>query len=220
MKIISLSRAALENDHFSAARTAAKALACALLICFVLSMTSFDAQSQELTHEVVRLHILANSDSDEDQRLKLEVRDIIQQLCADIYPQRCTRSEAEAILAEKLPQLVDEAQRVVREHGYDYNVSGELVNMYFTNRTYGDVTFPAGNYDALRLKIGSGEGHNWWCVMFPPMCVGAAQDCPEDVLSPEQAALVSSGGVEYKFKIYEIYKDLVSEKRDCKEVSK
>ncbi len=201
-------------------RTAAKALACAFLICAFCSMTRFDAQSREISREVVRLHILANSDSEEDQRLKLTVRDAVLRLCADIYPGSCTKEEAESLLRKKLPQIEAEARRVVRECGYDYPVRGELVNMYFTTRTYGNVTLPAGKYDALRIEIGSGQGHNWWCVMFPPICVGAAQARISDALSPEQTELVCSQGVEYKFKIYEIYENFVSEKRDSKEVSK
>ena len=212
MKTIGLSGFFVKKTRWQ--HTLFKSLLCAFVICFTLSMTEFDAQSREISQQVVRLHILANSDSAEDQRVKLLVRDRVQELCADISPKGCTKTEAERILRERLPQLVDEAKRVVREQGHDDDVSGELVNMYFTNRTYGSVTLPAGNYDALRLTVGSGKGHNWWCVMFPPMCIGASGADISDVLTDNQTALVESGQVEYKFKIYEIYEDLVSKRRD------
>ncbi len=192
-----------------AVKTAVKALICGFVVCFAFSMTKFDAQSRAISQQVVRLHILANSDSEEDQQLKLMVRDRVQQMCADIYPADCDKAAAERIIAQRIESITQEAQRVVREQGYDYSVSGELVDMYFTNRVYGNITLPAGKYKALRLKLGSGEGHNWWCVMFPPICISASGADISDVLSDEQTQLVTSGKAEYKFKVYEMYEQLV-----------
>ena len=102
-----------------------------------------------------------------------------------------------------MSDIVNTAQNVAAQYGYDYDISGELVNMFFPNRVYDDFTLPAGYYDAVRLKIGSGKGHNWWCVMFPPVCIAAAECDISDVLSDSQLDLVKSDGISYRFKIYE-----------------
>ena len=203
----------------TSAKLVFKAVLCGFLICFALSMTDFDAQSREISNEVFRLHILANSDSEEDQNLKLSVRDEIQKFCYNIYGNAKTKEDAEKILSEKLPEIIETARKIVTEKGYNYPVKGEIVNMYFTNRVYENITLPAGNYDAVRITIGEGKGHNWWCVMFPPICISAADNTAEisDVLSDEQTELVTDSGYEYKFKIYEVYQNamdfLTNEKR-------
>lgn len=188
-----------------------KSVLCGFIICFALSMTDFDAQSKEISNEVFRLHILANSDSEEDQNLKLSVRDKVQEFCRNIYGSAKTKEDAERIIKDKLPEIIETAQNEVYRKGYDYIVNGEIVNMYFTNRVYDNITLPAGDYDAVRLTIGEGRGHNWWCVMFPPICISAADNTADisDVLSDEQTKLVTDGGYEYKFKIYEVYQDLM-----------
>lgn len=187
-----------------------KSLLCAFIIYTALTMTEFDAQSREISNEVLRLHIIANSDSARDQQIKLLVRDKVQSMCAGIYPEGCTKEQARSILENKLPELVQAACETLREQNCDLPVHGEIVNMYFTNRVYDDITLPAGNYDALRLTIGNGEGHNWWCVMFPPICIAASGGDISDVLTDEQTELVKSDKIEYKFKLYEIYEDLTN----------
>lgn len=185
----------------------AKSLLCGLIISFLMSMTSFDARSNEISNEVLRLHILANSDSLSDQSLKLEVRDEVQRMCREIFKNAHSKQEAENIVKNKLPEIREAAKRVLSEHGCNYDVNAELVNMYFTNRVYDSITMPAGNYDAVRITIGNGSGHNWWCVMFPPICVGAADI--SDVLSDDECELVSDESYRYKFKIYEVYQNLM-----------
>lgn len=187
-----------------------KSLLCAFIIYTALTMTEFDAQSREISNEVLRLHIIANSDSARDQQIKLLVRDKVQSMCKDLYPEGCTKKQARSILENKLPDLVQAACETLREQNCDLPVHGEIVNMYFTNRVYDDITLPAGNYDALRLTIGNGEGHNWWCVMFPPICIAASGGDISDVLTDEQTELVKSDKIEYKFKLYEIYEDLTN----------
>ncbi len=203
----------LNSHSFStSAMLTFKAVLCGFVICFALSMTDFDAQSQEISDEVFRLHILANSDSEEDQNLKLAVRDEVQKFCYNIYGNAKTKEDAEKILADKLPQIIEIAQNEVYEKGYDYPIKGEIVNMYFTNRVYDNITLPAGDYDAVRITIGEGKGHNWWCVMFPPICISAADNTADisDVLSDEQTDLVTDSSYEYKFKIYEIYQNITN----------
>ncbi len=199
-----------------------KSVLCGFVICMAVSMTAFDAQSKEISNKVVRLHILANSDSKEDQDLKLCVRDTVRDYCRGIYDDVKTKEEAEQILHQKLPEIISAAQKEVYRQGYNYPVKGEFVNMYFTNRVYNNITMPAGDYDAVRITIGSGNGHNWWCVMFPPICIGAAEAGSEnqtelsDVLNDNQINIIQNKKYEYKFKIYEIYQNLI--KKSDKEV--
>lgn len=202
-----------EHDRMTVfMRNCFRAVLCAFVICSVLSMVSFDAQSKEIAGEVFRLHILANSDSEEDQNLKLDVRDVVQQFCYNIYDEAKTKEEAERIISDNLDEIVAVAQGEVDRQGFDYKVRGEIVNMYFTNREYDDITLPAGYYDAVRITIGSGEGHNWWCVMFPPICISAAENTAEisDVLDEEQTELVTDKSYQYKFKVYELYQNLMN----------
>lgn len=202
-----------ENEKMTVfMKTCFKSVLCAFIVCSLISMVSFDAQSKEISDEVFRLHILANSDSEEDQNLKLEVRDAVQKYCYNIYGNAETKQEAEQVISENLDDIISTAQDVVDNRGFDYKVDGEIVNMYFTNRVYEDITLPAGYYDAVRITIGSGEGHNWWCVMFPPICISTSENTAEisDVLNEEQTELVTDGSYQYKFKIYELYQNLVN----------
>ena len=116
-------------------------------------------------------------------------------------------------MKQKLPEIIDVAQKEVRKRGFSYPIKAEIVNMYFTNRVYDNITLPAGDYDALRITIGDGKGHNWWCVMFPPICINAAENNSKisDVLDYEETKLVTDEKYEYKFKIYEIYQNLMEE---------
>lgn len=190
-----------------------RAVLCSFVICFAASMTDFDAQSKEISNEVFRLHILANSDSEEDQNLKLAVRDEIQKFCRNIYKTTKTKAEAEKIMKQRLPEIIEIAQKEVLKQGFSYPIKGEIVHMYFTNRVYDNITLPAGDYDAVRITIGDGKGHNWWCVMFPPICISAAENDAKisDVLDEEQTKLVTDKKYEYKFKIYEIYQNLMEQ---------
>ena len=145
-----------------------------LVIAILCSMASFSQQCQNIRESVLRLHVLANSDSQEDQALKLKVRDRILLESEHLMDHVSNRQEAKQIASQHLPELEAAAQDEIQKQGYDYPVEIRLENTYFNTRQYGSVTLPAGQYDALRVLIGSGEGHNWWCVMFPPMCLPAA----------------------------------------------
>ncbi len=141
-----------------------------------------------LRGRVLRLHILANSDSEEDQRLKLLVRDEL--LRSGYFSGASDLSEAEAIAQERLGDIEDTAEDVLRENGCTDRVTAEIETTDFTDRVYGDITMPSGEYKALRIKIGKAEGHNWWCVMYPPLCIPAAcgsEDEETDVAEDESA---------------------------------
>ncbi len=188
-----------------------KALACGLLLAFLFQTVSFSKTCEGIERSVLRVHILANSDSEEDQALKLLVRDAVTETGAGLLNGVTDSKTARGRLEEVLPQLQQTAQQCVYEQGYTYTVAAEVTEMYFTTRTYGEYTFPAGNYDAVRITIGSGEGHNWWCVMYPPLCVSAATDKQslEDVLNSEQQQAVKGGKrFAVRFKIVEWIENL------------
>ena len=138
----------------------------------------------QIYDNVLRLHVLANSDSEEDQALKLEVRDALLEAGAGLFEGCSTREEAAAVAEEKLPYLEEVAQRTIRDAGYDYGVTVLLDTEEYPTRTYDSICFPAGEYLSLRVLIGEGEGQNWWCVLFPPMCMTAATAPKADASIP------------------------------------
>ncbi|MBQ9942396.1 MAG: stage II sporulation protein R [Christensenellaceae bacterium] len=127
-----------------------------------------------------RLHIMANSNAPADQQVKLKVRDAVLEVTAKEMKNCSSREEAEAYMQSHLGQLVQTADRVLKQEGMDYTASAEIGTFQFPEKTYGDVTYPAGEYRALRIHLGKGEGDNWWCVMFPPLCIVNTQELPED----------------------------------------
>ena len=184
----------------------------AVVFSVVLSLSALNMECSDIRESVLRLHVLANSDSEQDQQLKLKVRDRLLEVSRNMYSQAATKEDAVNKTNENLLLLLQEAQSVVNSNGYEYPVSVSLEDSYFTTRSYGDITLPAGNYQALRVVIGEGEGHNWWCVMFPPLCISAASEDEallSDVLSPDQMELVESDGYEIKFKCVELYEELM-----------
>ncbi len=189
-----------------------------IVFSVLLSICALNTECSEIRSSVLRLHVLANSDSSADQELKLKVRDRLLEVSQGIYLHAKTKNDAIEATSENLSLLREEAQQVIASNGYDYPVSVLLEDCYFNTRTYGDITLPAGKYQALRVVIGEGAGHNWWCVMFPPLCISAASDdeaALSDVLSPEQMELVEGDGYEIKFKcveLYEEFKQYMSEK--------
>lgn len=183
----------------------------ALIISICFSMVSFARTSEKVRDDVLRLHVIANSDTKEDQNLKLKVRDAVLRVGADIFDGSVDMENAVAKITPQLEKLKETAERVIRENGFDYSVKVMLSREYFTTRTYDTVTLPAGIYLALRVLIGEGAGHNWWCVMFPPMCLPAADktDKIEEVLNYEEATLVEKNPkYEVRFKVLELYEEL------------
>ncbi len=125
---------------------------------------------QEIAEKILRFHVRANSDSEEDQQLKLEVRDAVGALLGERMKAASDRSACEDVIRTSMDEVVETAERVIEAEGCDYNVTAQLAMVDFPVKTYGDYTFPAGTYEALEIVIGEGEGHNWWCVMYPNMC--------------------------------------------------
>lgn len=160
-----------------------KAVCGGLALCLLFSIGGVYGQAAGVRQEVVRLHILANSDSTADQTLKLQVRDAVTAAAVEWAAEDPAAAREQARAA--LPQLEAVARKTLRDAGCDDSVAVEFTRMYFTTRQYGSTTLPAGMYDAVRITLGAGEGQNWWCVVYPPMCVGGAT--ARDTLSPVTA---------------------------------
>ena len=163
----------------------------------------------QLADKVVRLHILANSDSEEDQALKLRVRDRVLERATELLEQTGDRREAADVLQSHLPELERIAAEEISACGYEYDLTAEVTNTMFPTKEYDGFTLPAGEYLALRIIIGEGNCHNWWCVVFPPLCTTAAADVPASALAAgfdeEEVALVTEENESYvlKFKAME-----------------
>lgn len=186
-------------------------IAIGIVTAVIFSICSFAKTSEEIRSDVLRLHVIANSDSSVDQNLKLRLRDYILEEGEDIFDGSVNVENAVKKIEPKLAELEKSAETFVKNVGFDYDVKITLSNEYFTTRTYESVTLPAGKYLALRVVIGSGEGHNWWCVMFPPMCVPAAdkKDEIENVFTDKEIKLVESKPkYEPRFKVVEIYEQI------------
>lgn len=185
-----------------------KSICLALILSILFSFTGLTAECEDIPSHVLRLHVLANSDSQQDQALKLKVRDRILQVSAGMLDGVKTRDAAEKAVSTHLAQIQKAAQDEVMRRGYRYPVHVEMTNMYFSTRQYGNITLPAGMYDALRITIGSGDGHNWWCVLFPALCLPAAEAPSnlQDVLNRNEMQLVrGDSGYIVKFKSVELY---------------
>lgn len=186
-------------------------IAIGIVTAVIFSICSFAKTSEEIRSDVLRLHVIANSDSSVDQNLKLRLRDYILEEGEDIFDGSVNVENAVKKIEPKLAELENSAETFVKNAGFDYDVKITLSNEYFTTRTYESVTLPAGKYLALRVVIGSGEGYNWWCVMFPPMCVPAAdkKDEIENVFTDKEIKLVESKPkYEPRFKVVEIYEQI------------
>lgn len=162
-------------------------LALVILMGFILFYT-YIGDSQNQYEGIVRLHVLANSDTVEDQALKLKVRDAVIEYM-EKQDDLNSAGEAREYLSENLNRLEKIAEGVIASEGYDYSARADLGVRYIPEKAYGGITFPAGNYEALNITIGRGEGENWWCVLFPPLCLleeGTATD--DEVVSGDEAS--------------------------------
>jgi stage II sporulation protein R len=158
-------------------KTIEKALAISLCLGSLLRFMRFWGTCRNISDKTFRLHILANSDSNEDQNLKLKVRDRILEYTREKFSYAEDKISAKRIAEENLDEIKHIAKCEISDQGYNYNVKTELVDkMYFNTRQYGNFTLPAGNYDALRVSIGDAKGKNWFCFMYPGLCIPAAID--------------------------------------------
>ena len=171
-------------------------------------------QQDALERKMIRLHVIANSDTAEDQALKLQVRDEVLAQATDILEQSHDMAGAEVLLRQALPQLEQLAQKKIAEEGHHYSVSARLEQTEFPTKEYDGFSLPAGEYLALRVVIGEGAGQNWWCVVFPPLCTAAATDLEETAiatgLGEEDLSLITeeNRGYVLKFRSLELWENL------------
>lgn len=187
---------------------AIEAAALAAFIFTVIMTLSFENSCSGIREKVLRLHVIANSDSVSDQSLKYAVRDELLKDGESIFSGSQTASQAEDKIKASLSFLKDSAEETVRKEDYDYPVRIDIGRTYFPTREYEDVTLPAGYYNAVRVIIGEGKGKNWWCVMFPPMCLPAASKENPDldsVLTKEELE-IAKGGKKYELRFWFVEK--------------
>ncbi len=145
-----------------------------LLIAFLLTLSdgrqNDEALAARIAPEILRFHVLANSDSSEDQNLKLKVRTMLLNSIYEDLGESASLEETKGYIISHKDSLEKKAEHYMKKLGYSYPAHMELANSYFPTKTYGDMVFPCGNYEAVRVKIGEGKGRNWWCVLYPPLC--------------------------------------------------
>ena len=165
----------------------------------LLTLAVGSREQADISGQLLRLHILANSDSPDDQALKLKVRDGILRRAEELTYGVTDRQEAEDILNEHLEELCRAGEWVVQAEGYDYPVSAQITDCWFPTREYTDFSLPAGWYRALRMEIGAGAGQNWWCVVYPPLCTAGVTEVQETAfpLNGEQVGLITQENSEY-----------------------
>ncbi len=191
-----------------------------LFIFIVVCANSYvSAVSSNISSSVFRLHVIANSDSSEDQNLKLIVRDrVLAYMNSLVDTNISSTEEIMRLVSDNLENFKSIAQDTVYENGYNYDVNVEIGNFTFPTKTYGDIALPAGYYDALRVTIGEAKGKNWWCVMFPPLCFvdvssgvvpEDSKETLEESLSDEEYELISGNSTEFevKFKFVEFFEN-------------
>ena len=189
-----------------------KSAVIAFVLTVIFSMIPFSAQCKNVSDNVFRLHILANSDSETDQNLKLRVRDKVLEYTECLYKNADNLQNAEQLTKESLQDIANVAQKEVFDNGYSYQVKAEVRKIHFDTRYYENVTMPSGDYEALRITIGEGKGHNWWCVMYPSLCVGAATNYEElkDKTTDNEYKMMTDGGYDVQFKVVEYFQKIVN----------
>ena len=186
---------------------------------FICAFSYVNAVSTNIQDSVFRLHVIANSDSSEDQNLKYIVRDKILEYINSISGNQSSKEDVINLAKEHINEIQKIAENTIQENGYNYSVKLNIGNFAFPTKTYGDISFPAGYYDALKIEIGEAKGQNWWCVMFPPLCFvdvtsGVVPEESKEIikenLSDEEYELVSENNneISFKFKIVEMFQNI------------
>ena len=174
-----------------------------LLLCVLLIAAIPTELEAAIYDDTVRLHILAPSDSAEDQALKLLIRDKILEKYSSYLAFSRNASDAKTTIGNQTKKIESDCRLWILEAGYSYSVEVELVDEWYETREYKDFTLPAGYYSSLKVSIGEGKGQNWWCVMYPPLCLECALgDCTD--FSDEEYRIISESGYNVKFKLLEL----------------
>ncbi|MBQ7314533.1 MAG: stage II sporulation protein R [Clostridia bacterium] len=180
---------------------------CLLLATVLLAVLPTDAEAS-IYDDTLRLHVLAASDSDEDQAIKLTVRDRILAAFGTRLGEATTLDEAAALAEQLLPAIEAYANELLRDMGTGYGAHVTLTNEWYDTRVYDTFTLPKGEYLSLRVILGEGDGQNWWCVMYPPMCLELATADEVDGYSEDEYRLIDGDGRTVKFKLLEVLSDL------------
>lgn len=189
-------------------RTLEIAALSAFLLTLALYMLPFCRGCSDLYDNMLRLHVIADSDSVDDQRLKLLVRDTVLREGADYFDGSADVRTAKEKLVPHFADLEKAAESALRQNRCNDRVTISLERSYFDTRTYGDLTVPAGTYAAVCVRIGKAEGHNWWCVMYPPLCLPAAAEKTDAVFTADgRTVLGSSPKYDVRFKVVELYQN-------------
>ncbi len=183
-----------------------------LFLC-VLSVLAFENKCENIRESVLRLHIIADSDEESAQKLKLQIRDAVLQKSGELFSFDDDLQSAKQKAQSSIEEIEKIAKQVIKQQGENYTVNAYIGKSYFPTRVYDEnITFPAGYYDALKIVIGKGQGKNWWCVMFPSICLGAAvkrEELLESVLGEDGMRIVESDPkYEVRFWIVEKYYEI------------
>lgn len=187
-----------------------KAACAGFVLALLWSFFPFASACEALPDEVIRLHVVAHSDKEQDQQVKLKVRDAVLEEASRWYGEAEDREEANFLLCTHLDSLVQAANGVLEAEGFPQRATVEVTDMYFPTRDYETFRLPAGTYRALRVTIGAGEGQNWWCVVFPSLCLpgATAQEGMDSLSPPGRQVVEEKSGVQVKFKVVEWYEGL------------
>ncbi len=183
----------------------------AFIICITLSTYKLNSECDGIRQNVLRLHVIAASDSSYDQQIKLELRDCLLVKGKEIFNESETKKDAEEKISQGISLIQKEADSFLEEKGYPYKATVSLGKSYFPTRKYESFTLPAGNYDALKVTIGPGEGQNWWCVMFPALCLPAAEKSRADfdgILTEKQQQIITEEKYEVRLWLVEKWQEL------------
>lgn len=187
---------------------------------FICAFSYVNAVSANISSSVFRLHVIANSDSAEDQNLKYLVRDALIDYMNSVSKNSNSKDEAISIAYQHKSDFYKIAKKVINDNGYDYNVNISIGNFAFPTKNYGDISLPAGYYDALKVEIGNASGQNWWCVMFPPLCFvdistgivpEDSKETIKDSLHTEEYNLINNAqtaDIKFKFKLLEFFQNI------------
>lgn len=187
---------------------------------FICAFSYVNAVSANISSSVFRLHVIANSDSAEDQNLKYLVRDALIDYMNSVSKNSNSKDEAISIAYQHKSDFYKIAKKIINDNGYDYNVNISIGNFTFPTKNYGDISLPAGYYDALKVEIGNASGQNWWCVMFPPLCFvdistgivpEDSKETIKDSLHTEEYNLINNAqtaDVKFKFKLLEFFQNI------------
>lgn len=198
-----------------------------VITMLILSISYANETQNDIAKEVIRFHVMANSDEDFDQQLKIDVKNEIIEMLEEELSSSTSLNETKELILENIHngRITKKALEIIHRNGYNYSVSVEISNDYFPTKSYADVTLPAGIYECLKIEIGDGSGQNWWCVMFPPLCfVDIAvtevsetdKELLKDILTEENYNLIVDDisdtlDIKIKFKIVEFWQNLINQ---------